>query len=530
MRFFGKKKPETAPAGNGNGDANGSAPAGDAPASDKPHRDISKAARFFEHGRTQSDARNFDYAIDMYISGLKHNPDQQARHEELHEIAKKRKVSGGKPLGKLEVLRERMAASKDPVDKMLAIEKVWSKDPFNLDVMIDLMELSCAADKAEPELMIREFTWWLGSLVLDAKLTNKALTSKDFIRVMKLLREVEAHKQAIEACKSALMLNPSDQTLIQTLKDLETEITIQQGGYNNAGKEKSYKTSQVDADAQKKRELDDQIVKTDTQLETQIKNRREEFAKKPDDYDLGTKLVDSLLEKPTDALEAEAIDILEKLYKSSGQYRFRARVGDIKMKQLARKADEIKKRLDAAPQDAEVAAEFKAFMTERYKFELDEYAERVREYPTENLPRFEYGRRLMFFKRYDEAIGELQLAKKDAKVRARAYQCLGDCFRIQGYLDEAIDTLKQGLSEQVNKLDKESLTLQYLLMDSLERSAIKNNKEALAREALQVASAILQADIKFKDIRTRMENLRKLVAKMSASPGDANGGGEPKPA
>ena len=542
MGFFSKKKPEpgdgSANGGNGAGGAGGGNGAGGAgggngggagsppPGDSKPQRDIVKANRFFEQGRTMSDARNFDYAIDLYISGLKHNPDSIARHEELHDLAKKRKVSGGKPMGKLEILKERMATGKDPIDKMLFQEKVWSKDPFNLDVMIDLMEYANAADKIEYDLSIREITSWIGSLVLDAKLTNKALTGKDYIRVMKLLREAGSPKQAIEACKSALMMDSSNQDLIQMLKDLETEETIRKGDYANTGKKNIDR--QVDADAQKKRELDDQLVKTESQLDKQIKNRREEAAAKPDDLDVVSKLVDSLIERPTDALEEEAIMHLTRLYQTSGQYRFRARAGDVKMKQIGRKVDELKKLAEATPGDPQLKENWKAANLDRYKYELEEFTARVREYPTESGFRYQLARRQMFFKKYDEAISELQIAKKDPKVRSKCYQLLGECFRIQGYLDEAIETLKQGVNELTNKLDAAGLDLQYWLMDSLERSALKNKNEEQAREAMKIASVIIQADINFKDIRARMDNLRKLVAKL-ASKTEGEGQGEAKP-
>jgi hypothetical protein len=537
MGFFSKPKKTEAPsadlapgtdgtAANGNGGAAAPPPPTGAAGAGGFHRDLAKALKFFQHGSTMADARNFDYAIDMYISGLKHNPDSIERHDQLHEIAKKRKVANGKPMGKLEILKESMGVSKNPVDKMLFKEKVWSKDPFNLEVMIDLMELANAADKSEPDLMIRELTYWIGSLVLDSKLTNKALNPKDFIRVMKLLREVGALKQAIEACKSALFTDSSNQELIQTLKDLETEEAISKGGYDKTGSAKN--TSQKDAKAQRDREQDDQLSKTDSQLEEQIKRRRLEVAAKPEDMDLASKLVDSLLERTDEALEAEAVVLLNRMYDTSGQYRFKARAGDVKMKQEARKVEALKKLAETHKDNAQYAADYKAANLQRYKNELEEYTARVREYPTENGPRYQLARRLVFFKRYDEAISELQIAKKDAKVRSACYELLGDCFRIQGYLDEAIDTLRQGLSEHTNKLDKAGLQLQYMLMDSLERAATKNNNLEQAREALKTAGAILQAEINFKDIRVRVDNLRKLVAKLGAKP-EENGASEPKP-
>jgi len=62
-------------------------------------RDPRKARRFFEHGETTANARNYDYSINMYISGLRHDPDNMTQHEALYDVAKRRKVGGGKPAG-----------------------------------------------------------------------------------------------------------------------------------------------------------------------------------------------------------------------------------------------------------------------------------------------------------------------------------------------------------------------------------------------------------------------------------------------
>ena len=56
-------------------------------------RDARKARRFFEHAETTADARNYDYAIDCYVNGLRHDPDNMAQHEALYEVAKRRQSS-----------------------------------------------------------------------------------------------------------------------------------------------------------------------------------------------------------------------------------------------------------------------------------------------------------------------------------------------------------------------------------------------------------------------------------------------------
>ncbi|MEM6853880.1 MAG: hypothetical protein AAF593_05675, partial [Planctomycetota bacterium] len=101
MAFFGKKKSsddsstaqtEAGGAGdNGGGEAAASGPSFP--------RDPRKARKFFDHAETVAEAKNYDYAIEMYINGLRHDPDNMTRHEELLDVAKRRKVGGGKKAG-----------------------------------------------------------------------------------------------------------------------------------------------------------------------------------------------------------------------------------------------------------------------------------------------------------------------------------------------------------------------------------------------------------------------------------------------
>ena len=78
----------------------------------------------------------------MYISGLRFDPDNLDKHEALYEVAKRRKVGGGKPAG----IKEKMGGGKTPLEKMLKAELVWAKNPLNPSVMLQIMDLAIKAD------------------------------------------------------------------------------------------------------------------------------------------------------------------------------------------------------------------------------------------------------------------------------------------------------------------------------------------------------------------------------------------------
>ena len=92
---------------------------------------------FFGHGRNAAGTGNYEYAIEMYLQGLNQDPDNKDAHQELRNIALKRKVSGGKSLGMLEAMKLKRP-SKDDKQNMLAFEKLLAFDPGNTCMIGDL--------------------------------------------------------------------------------------------------------------------------------------------------------------------------------------------------------------------------------------------------------------------------------------------------------------------------------------------------------------------------------------------------------
>ncbi len=141
---------------------------------------------------------------------------------------------------------------------------------------------------------------------------------------------------------------------------------------------------------------------------------------------------------------------------------------------------------------------------------MAEYAERVKNYPTDLKMKYEYGRRLFEARDFDEAIGAFQQAKNDPKVRSASHEFLGRAYAERSWFEEAIDTLRHGIETHPLYDDTLGMDLRYYLMDALERLATKDQSLALAKEAREVASQILQTDINYRDIRQRMDNIRAL--------------------
>lgn len=512
--FFKKDKPpEASPPGPVAGDARGESSSAGAEVGTAMPRDVRKSRAWFDRAGTVADARNYDYAIDCYLSGLKFEADKLAAHEALYEVAKRRMVSGGKPAGMMDKLK---SGGKDPIDRMLHAEALWIKDPKNVPLLLTAMERTAEAESAYSEHSLAEVVYWLGERVLELGVGNKKVNKGAYLKTRDLFAQIEAYDKAVEAAKLALQLDEDDVQLLQSLKDLEAERTMKEGGYGQAaGKEGGFKLLVKDMDKQQDLANQDAMAKTVSQIDQLILRRRAELEESPEDLDRVKKLVDVLIEKGTDESENEAAKLLRSAWEETGQYRFKVRVGDVQMRQMNRHLRDAKAAMEAAPDDAGARARYQELASRKLRFELEEFQERVRNYPTDMALRFELGKRLFVFRKFDEAIAAFQEAQADPRHRPAALEYLGHCYLTKGWLDEAIDSLRKGVETHPLSDDRLGMGLRYTLMDALEQSARKSRSAELAREASKVGSQVLQTNINYRDIRQRVEGIRKLIDELS---------------
>jgi tetratricopeptide (TPR) repeat protein len=229
------------------------------------------------------------------------------------------------------------------------------------------------------------------------------------------------------------------------------------------------------------------------------------------------KLVSALLRKEDDETETEAVKLLTAAVEQTGQYRYKMRIGDIRMRQINRRLRALQNQVKANADDKALRNKYQDLVAKKLKFELEEYSQRIKNYPTDLSLRYELGKRLYAFKKYDEAIGAFQQAKVDPKHRVVSLEFLGRCYIARGWLEEAIDTLQQGIEAYPSSDDRLAMDLRYQLMLALKQLAIKSKSVEHGRDSQKIASQVLQTDINYRDIRQQMEGIRKLVDELSKS-------------
>ncbi|MCK4601377.1 MAG: hypothetical protein KAU28_02855, partial [Phycisphaerae bacterium] len=80
----------------------------------QPAPSSGKGKAFFDRADQVAETGNWDFAIEMYIEGIRREPDNIERgHHPLREVAMKRLAQGGKKAGMIEQLKHR--PGKDPI-------------------------------------------------------------------------------------------------------------------------------------------------------------------------------------------------------------------------------------------------------------------------------------------------------------------------------------------------------------------------------------------------------------------------------
>ena len=469
-------------------------------------RDPRKASKFFEHAATVADSRNYDYAIECYVNGLRHDPGNIDRHEALRDVAQRRTATGGKGPSIKDKL---MPSGGDAVDRMLHAETMWAKDPFNEAAMVQFMGKAVEANAAEELINLGEVAYWIGEQAM-VRMTQTG-KFKHVLKVRDYFAQIGAYDKAVEACRLAIQNQGPSPQLLKEMKDLEAERTMQQAGY-----EKSFRGSLKDADTQRDLEQQEAVVRSESAAEEQIRKRREAYEQDPESADKLKALVEALAATQADDEEDEAIRLLGEAFERTSNYALKVSMDNIRMRQMRRHEKLLKQAVDANARDKAALAQFEKHLQQRVNFEHEVFTERVKQYPTDMRYRFDLGQRQYQLAKFDEAIESFQQAQRDPKVRPQAMRMLGQCYMHRNYIDAAVDTFRKALDANDDRDPRLTIALLYHLMDALERSARETKDLEKAREAHGVANRVLQININYQDIRDRFEKLNALIEQLSS--------------
>lgn len=443
-----------------------------------------KGKAFFDRADEVAETGNWDFAIELYLEGIRREPENLARgHKPLRNVALNRKAQGGKNPGMMDKLKRRQG--KDPLENLLNAEYLLSKEPGSVEYLEQAL-------RAAQALELPDVVQWLCDIILEAMRQANKPSKRVLLRLTDAFEQNQQYVKAIQAADMARQIDPDDETVVDKLKDLSAQYTIHKGHYDQEG---DFQKAVRDIDKQKELLQEDAVVKDQSYFDKQIERTREEYEANPTVPGKISAYVDALVKTEDEQYEKQAIEVLQKAWKETGQYQFKFRIGEIKVRQMTRRHREL---LNEGKKDAAAQA-----AREQLEFELTEYTERAKNYPTDLGIKYELGRRQYMAGNYDDAIGMLQQAQRDPRRQALAMIYLGLSFAKKDWHQEAADTLKR-LLENVEMGEERTKEARYYYGRTLEEMG---EAEAAADQYSQVA----QMDFQYKDVRDRLERMRNKI-------------------
>ena len=105
------------------------------------------------------------------------------------------------------------------------------------------------------------------------------------------------------------------------------------------------------------------------------------------------------------------------VYEKTDQFAHKRRSGDIQIKQKRRSVRQLQEQLKKDPKNEEIANQASLARKDSLDIESVHYKLCVKNYPTDQRMKFEYGQRLLRSKQYDQAIPLFQEARNNPRHR-----------------------------------------------------------------------------------------------------------------
>ncbi len=456
------------------------------PAKIEQQGDIAAGRSFFMKARRAADSQNFDYAIELYLDGLRHAPDAlEEGHLPLAEVALQRQSRGGKKPSMIE--RVKRMGGKTPLEQMLSAEYLFAKDPNHQPYAEAML-------RAAVEGGYEKTAGWMANMIFQDNNASEKPSLATYILLKDCYIKLNQLDKAVAACQRAARMRPDDKPLADECKNLSAELAMAKGNYGGDG---DFRQSIRDREAQAKMYSQERVIKTQDFRVTAVADARKHYEKDPDlpkhIFDLSAALAD--LE--TDEAEDEAIKLLEDAYAAQKDFRFEERAGTLLIRQLERKIHDAKK-LPAGPARRDQLDHLTEALNAT---ELEHYRLCMENYPTDLAFKYEYAVRLMANKRYNDAIPLFQEAQKDPKRRISAMGKVGYCFFMKGWYTDAIEILAKAIDVYEIKDDAIAKELQYNLARAFEDNGQGD-------KALETYRRIAQVDFGYRDVGDRVDRLR----------------------
>jgi len=466
-----------------------------------------KARLFLERADKAIAQSGFEVALFYFANALKFDPASVPTLDSMWACAKQNHQGGGKPATGAEV---KPLEGPSAVDRLAVATLLWMRDLNNHERSLDMLGASIKAELPAVGAWAAPKVFNLLSVVMRDKPNRKVV-----LRAKDLFVEVGAWEEAKLCIEKALEMDPSDTKLEREFKQILANRAMVASGFDRDGGRGNFRDNVKDLDKQRSLEEQDAITGSVGAEERNLERAKADYEANPRSPDAVQKYCLALKRTGTPEHEAAAFKVYLAAHEALKEYRFRMAAGDIKIGRAQRHLAAAEDAATKAPTDATARANADRLRKAVLELQATEFRERVQNYPSDRSMKAELGRILFELGNFEEAMGCLQVAKEEPKMRVSAAHMLGRCFAASDWHAEAVGEFKEALAAlDVTSAAREQ-DIRYDLMLSLTELAKLERSAQHARDAADICSAILRKDINFRDIRQRRKDLDALVKELS---------------
>ncbi len=437
-------------------------------------------------------AKNYDYALQLYQQILAAYPDSAADRKYLRTVQRKVFLEKGgtgtfgKFMGKMTLAKiEAAKLSKNPQKIFEEAERILERDPFNLAALKALGDAAATLHMEETAVYTYE------------DILEKEKDDVETLRALGHFWFEKDHLKASTYFERIRKIIPEDKEAHQAIRDLAARTTMKQGVEKAALETGDYHDMLKDKRAASKIEDQQRVTKTADEIAKAIAHLREDLAAKPKDVRLWMRLADEQIKAKAFAEARESLLKAQEIDNANLTIRFR--LGDIALREMDAQIAAAEEALARNPADAMLKAKAAELKAKRLTSAIDDYAERVKAYPTDLELHYRYGEVLFKTGRVKEAIPEFQHAANDPKRKRAALIYLGNAFLREGMVELAESQLVKALEGKFT-MDDEGKLIHYHL-------GIVNEKLKRFDKAREAYQKILAADFNYKDVTERLKKL-----------------------
>jgi tetratricopeptide (TPR) repeat protein len=432
--------------------------------------------------------KNFDYGIDLYRQLLSVSPGDHNARLGLHRAYMRKQESKATPMwaakiqgGPALAMAKTFAAARNFVKEAEALEGYLALDPSNVGVSLEQGHALERANLLDGALAVYE------GLAEAAPASSEAWKRAGAILTKK--REIA---RALDCYTKALEINPRDQDSIKARKDLAAE-----GALLTSGLETGVHSRELIKDKERAADLErgQRLLHTADEIDAEVGRLTADLQKDPNNTALLKQLA-GLHERKNDP--AAALELVERaLAQDPNDFDLKTRRGSLKSRILDRAIELLRGKVASDPAAAAALANAER---EKLGFEVEDARARAAEHPTDLSLRYKLGRLLLKQGEIDEALGELQRAVVDPRVKTDALVGLGQAFFKKGMFDLARRQLERAL-ESIPAGSPRSKEILYNL-------GLVAEKGGAPKDALGFYLRIYEVDVAYRDISDKVKKLQ----------------------